>query len=107
MSPAERAGRAAGLDGLRGLAALSVFLVHIWIYSGSSRPVRDSFWDYALFEMRLAVVFFLLLWGADSGSGVRLVSEGDLPLFALFAQNYSLDTILRFNPVTWTLCLEV
>jgi peptidoglycan/LPS O-acetylase OafA/YrhL len=45
MSPAERAGRAAGLDGLRGLAALCVFLVHIWIYSGGTRPVRDNVWD--------------------------------------------------------------
>jgi acetyltransferase len=155
MSPAEGKRRAAGLDGLRGLAALSVFAVHIWIYSGPSRPPRDSFWDYALFEMRLSVVFFFilsgyllyrdfaraalsrdgevdvvsyakrraarilpayyiamigsfaLLWGADASPGVRLVSEGELPLFALFAQNYSIDTILRFNPVTWTLCLEV
>jgi peptidoglycan/LPS O-acetylase OafA/YrhL len=155
MSPAERAGRAAGLDGLRGLAALCVFLVHIWIYSGGTRPVRDNVWDYAIFEMRLTVIFFFilsgyllyrdfaraalrrdgqvevasyakrraarilpayylamigsfaLLWGAGSGVGVRLVEEKELPLFALFAQNYSPDTILRFNPVTWTLCLEV
>jgi peptidoglycan/LPS O-acetylase OafA/YrhL len=38
---------------------------------------------------------------------VRLPDQGDLALFAIFAQNYSRDTILTFNPVTWTLCLEV
>jgi peptidoglycan/LPS O-acetylase OafA/YrhL len=50
---------------------------------------------------------FALLWGAGGTPGVRLPSGGDLPLFAFFAQNYSTHTILTFNPVTWTLCLEV
>jgi peptidoglycan/LPS O-acetylase OafA/YrhL len=36
---------------------------------------------------------------------VRLPAS-DLPLFAVFGQNYSLDTIMRLNPVTWTLCIE-
>ena len=30
----------------------------------------------------------------------------DLPMFALFAQNYSLETIMGINAVTWTLCVE-
>jgi peptidoglycan/LPS O-acetylase OafA/YrhL len=50
---------------------------------------------------------FALLWGAGSTPGVRLPDGGDLALFAFFAQNYSTHTILTFNPVTWTLCLEV
>ena len=29
-----------------------------------------------------------------------------LPFFAAFAQNYSLDTIMGINSVTWTLCVE-
>jgi peptidoglycan/LPS O-acetylase OafA/YrhL len=48
-----------------------------------------------------------LLWGAGGTPGVRLPDQGDLPLFAFFAQNYSSHTILTLNPVTWTLCLEV
>jgi peptidoglycan/LPS O-acetylase OafA/YrhL len=33
-------------------------------------------------------------------------ATGQLPLFALFAQNYSIDTVMQINPVTWTLCVE-
>ena len=44
--------------------------------------------------------------GRQRHPGVRLPDAADLPLFAVFGQNYSLDTIMRLNPVTWTLCLE-
>ena len=38
----------------------------------------------------------------------RLAPQAEqLPLFALFAQNYSIDTVMGINPVTWTLCVEV
>src|SRR5436190_11166693 len=47
-----------------------------------------------------------LLWGGRGTPGIRLPAASDLPLFAVFVQNYSLDTILRLNPVTWTLCVE-
>ena len=37
----------------------------------------------------------------------RLVPQAELlPLFTLFAQNYSIDTVMGINPVTWTLCVE-
>ena len=154
MAPSERARRAAGLDGLRGIAALCVFLVHIWIYTNPSRPPRDDFADFLVWELRLSVVFFFvlsgfllfrdfaravvrdegpadvsgyalrrvarivpayyvglvgavaLLWGATV-EGFRPISTGDLGLFAVFSQNYSADTLLRFNPVLWTLGLEI
>src|SRR4051794_9625896 len=47
-----------------------------------------------------------LLWGGRGTPGIRLPDAADLPLFAVFGQNYSLDTIMRLNPVTWTLCVE-
>src|SRR3954470_1336077 len=47
-----------------------------------------------------------LLWGGAGTPGIRLPEVADLPLFAVFGQNYSLDTIMTLNPVTWTLCLE-
>jgi peptidoglycan/LPS O-acetylase OafA/YrhL len=47
-----------------------------------------------------------LLWGTTT-VGFRPISPGELGLFALFSQNYSADTLLRFNPVLWTLALEV
>ena len=153
-APTDATRRAAGLDGLRGVAALCVVLVHIWIYTHPSRPPRDDFWDYLTFELRLSVVFFFvlsgfllfrdfaraavrrseaadtagyaarrvarivpayyvgllgavaLLWGS-SVEGFREITTGQLGLFALFSQNYSPDTLLRFNPVLWTLGLEV
>jgi len=50
----------------------------------------------------------LALLGPVAGApGVRLPDEGGLTLFVFFAQNYSADTIMKLNPVTWTLCLEV
>lgn len=154
MAPTDATRRAAGLDGLRGVAALCVFLVHIWIYTQPSRPPRDDFWDYLTFELRLSVVFFFvlsgfllfrdfaraavrregpadargygarrvarivpayyvallgaiaLLWGATT-EGFRAIAPEALGFFAVFSQNYSAETLLRFNPVLWTLALEV
>jgi peptidoglycan/LPS O-acetylase OafA/YrhL len=49
----------------------------------------------------------LLLWGGAGTPGIRLPDASQLGLFAVFGQNYSGATILRLNPVTWTLCVEV
>jgi peptidoglycan/LPS O-acetylase OafA/YrhL len=156
MAPSERTRRAAGLDGLRALAALSVLCFHAWLYGfdNPSAVVRTSLFDKVAFEMRLGLIFFFvlsgyllyrgfaratltgdgrvdvrryarrrvarivpaywlatigaiaLLWPASGTPGVRLPAASDLPLFAVFGQNYSLDTIMRLNPVTWTLCVE-
>ena len=35
-----------------------------------------------------------------------LPSANELPAFAVFAQNYSLDTLMQLNPVLWTLSVE-
>jgi peptidoglycan/LPS O-acetylase OafA/YrhL len=47
----------------------------------------------------------LLLYSAVGYSSL-VPSAGQLPLFALFGQNYSMDTVMKINPVTWTLCVE-
>src|SRR5437763_17055473 len=156
MAQSERTRRAAGLDGLRALAALSVLCFHAWLYGfpNPSGVSRDNVFDRVMFEMRLGLVFFfvlsgyllyrafaraalnadgrvdvrryarrrvarivpaywvatlgaiVLLWGGRGTPGIRLPNASDLPLYAIFGQNYSLDTILRLNPVTWTLCAE-
>jgi peptidoglycan/LPS O-acetylase OafA/YrhL len=36
-----------------------------------------------------------------------LPGSSKLPLFAVFAENYSLDTLMQLNPVFWTLGIEV
>src|SRR3954470_10553003 len=58
-------GRLASLDGLRGLAALTVFLFHGWLYT-MPRPdasSRSSLGDYAAHELRLGLVAFFVLSG--------------------------------------------
>jgi peptidoglycan/LPS O-acetylase OafA/YrhL len=157
MSSPERGRRAAGLDGLRALAALSVVCFHVWLYRfpDPTRIRRTGLLDDVLSDFRLGLILFfvlsgyllyrafaraalrgdapvdlgvyalrraarilpayylamlgtfVLLWGANGTPGVRLPQTGDLALFAFFGQNYSTHTILTFNPVTWTLCLEV
>jgi peptidoglycan/LPS O-acetylase OafA/YrhL len=143
---------------MRGVAALAVFGIHLWIYQlpNSMTLRRDSWATTALFEGRIAFVMFFVLSGyllyrafaraalgrgeriwtrgylirraarivpayyaallgsialltlaGDGTPGRRLVSTGDLPLFFLFGQNYSPETLLRLNAATWTLAVEV
>jgi peptidoglycan/LPS O-acetylase OafA/YrhL len=154
----QRDHRQFALDGMRGIAALTVFAIHLWIYQlpNTMTPHRDSWATMALFEGRVAFVMFFVLSGyllyrafaraalgrsdqvsitgylvrraarvgpayyaaiagtlilvslAGEGTpGRRLVDAGKLPLFFLFGQNYSPDTLLKLNAATWTLAVEV
>jgi peptidoglycan/LPS O-acetylase OafA/YrhL len=149
--------RLAEIDGLRGLAALSVLLYHAWLYT---RPKvigarADGLWQPAVHELRLGLVLFFvlsgfllygpwvgaalagerrprlgsylwhraarivpayyvallgsiaLLWGLGAAEGVRLPHPGELPLFFIFAQNYSNGPLMSLDPPMWTLCVEV
>jgi peptidoglycan/LPS O-acetylase OafA/YrhL len=56
--------RLAGLDGLRGLAALYVVMFHCWLYTVKGFPANPGpAWLGWLLYGRLAVVFFLMLSG--------------------------------------------
>jgi acetyltransferase len=149
--------RQSALDGLRGVAALSVFAIHIWIYQLPNTVAlrRDGWGTALLFEGRVAFVMFFVLSGyllyrafaraalgrdlpvsasgylirraarivpayyaalagtlllvstAGNVPGRRLVEGGELPLFFLFGQNYSPETLLKLNAATWTLSVEV
>src|SRR5688500_10004216 len=57
--------RYAALDGLRGIAALTVFAVHVWIYQlpNTVELRRDSWEKLLLFEGRVAFVMFFVLSG--------------------------------------------
>lgn len=75
----EHARRAAGIDGLRAVAALSVLVYHAWLYTlptvdaGSTRTGLD----YALHELRLGLVLFFVLSGfLLYGPWVRSALEG-------------------------------
>ena len=149
--------RYAALDGLRGIAALIVFAIHVWIYQlpNTVELRRDSWEKTLLFEGRVAFVMFFvlsgyllyrafaraalregepvnvrsylvrraarivpayyvailgtlaLLWAAGNVPGRRLVDAAQLPLFFVFGQNYTPDTLLKLNAATWTLAVEV
>jgi peptidoglycan/LPS O-acetylase OafA/YrhL len=153
----ENTPRQSGLDGLRGLAALLVFGVHVWIYQlpNTVELKRDGLGELILFEARVSFVMFFVLSGyllyrpfaraalgkgdpvsvkaylvrraarimpayylaiaatlvligtAGDVPGRRTVESGELPLFAVFAQNYSPHTLLKLNAATWTLAVEV
>jgi peptidoglycan/LPS O-acetylase OafA/YrhL len=155
--PTDKHRRYAALDGLRGVAALMVFWIHVWIYQLPNTVVlrRDSWEKTLLFEGRVAFVMFFVLSGyllyrafaraalregepvnvvsylvrraariapayylailgtlvllaaAGDVPGRRLVDTGQLPLFAVFGQNYTGDTLLKLNAATWTLAVEV
>ena len=157
MSDHQAKRRYAALDGLRGIAALTVFAIHVWIYQlpNTVELRRDSWEKMLLFEGRVAFVMFFVLSGfllyrafvraglgrsapvavgsylvrravriapayylaiagtlallaaAGDVPGRRLVEGADLPLFLVFGQNYSPDTLLKLNAATWTLTVEV
>jgi peptidoglycan/LPS O-acetylase OafA/YrhL len=57
--------RSASLDGMRGLAALSIFVFHGWLYTMPTPDATDrsSVGDYAAHELRLGLVAFFVLSG--------------------------------------------
>lgn len=53
-----------------------------------------------------ACVAGCLLLFAVVGFSDTLPPSSGLPLFAVFAENYSMDTLMKIDPVMWTLCVE-
>lgn len=144
--------RNAAIDGIRGLAALSVLIFHVWLYRDRPPGRSDALLDQIGFALHLGLVCFFVLSGyllyrtfvraalggprPDVGTyAIRRVarivpayyvaifgvlalyaifgpdnitpSARELPLFLVFGQNYSMDTIMQLIPVAWTLCVEV
>ena len=152
--PVTTAGRSRGLDGIRGLAAISVMVYHVWLLRDDrSTGVRHSLFDHILFNAHLGLFLFFVLSGFllyRAFSRVALAADGavnlaqywrhrlvrivpayyvnifgclgvfavvgitalnppwlQFPLFLIFAQNYSMGTLMKINPVLWTLSVEM
>src|ERR1700750_3385474 len=65
MPSSERGRRAAGLDGPRALAALSVVCFHVWLYRfpDPTRIRQSSLFDNVLSDFRLGLILFFVLSG--------------------------------------------
>ena len=55
--------RADGLDGLRGLAAAAVVLLHVWMFSGAQQPWQPDRLDDIVGTFGLALMMFFVLSG--------------------------------------------
>jgi peptidoglycan/LPS O-acetylase OafA/YrhL len=92
-------GRMPGLDGLRGLAALAVVVLHVWMYTEANRPGRSAFVDAVAGELRVAVGLFFVLSGfllvrpwVAAGRGERRAPD----VARFFAKR-----IARIGPAYW------
>ena len=70
--------RLPGLDGLRGLAAIGVVAVHVWMYTENTHGrERWPLLDAAIGELRLGLMFFFVVSGfLLAGPWVRAALEG-------------------------------
>lgn len=64
--------------------------------------------------MRIAPAYYVcllacvaLLWSVDGTPGVRLPPIEELPLFLVFAQNLSENSVMTLDPPMWSLAVEV
>jgi peptidoglycan/LPS O-acetylase OafA/YrhL len=90
MPSSERGRRAAGLDGLRALAALSVVCFHVWLYRfpDPTRIRRTGVFDDVLSDFRLGLILFFVLSGyllyrGFARAALRRDAPVDLGLYAL------------------------
>jgi len=90
MPSSERGRRAAGLDGLRALAALSVVCFHVWLYRfpDPTRIRRTGVFDDVLSDFRLGLILFFVLSGyllyrGFARAALRRAAPVDLGLYAL------------------------
>src|SRR3954451_12829678 len=88
------------LDGLRGLAALAVVVLHVWMYTDANwpEPGRTDVLDRVIGELRIAVVLFFVL------SGFLLAQpwvHGKTPSLG----RYALRRFARIAPAYWAAVL--
>lgn len=141
------------LDALRGLAALGIVVLHVWMFDyGDAHRPEKGFTELFIGELRLGVPLFFVLSGfllyrpfvASALDGrapqqlrryaIRRAARilpaywlallaaffllrhldhpsqatwSELPVHALFLQNYFVETLKDLDPPMWTLAVEV
>lgn len=91
--------RLAGVDGLRGLAALAIVLLHTWMYTGARDPGHSALLDAVIGEMRLGVTYFFALSGfLLARPWVRAALDGRA---GPVASTYALHRAARLLPAYW------
>jgi peptidoglycan/LPS O-acetylase OafA/YrhL len=104
VRPACGTHRLAGLDALRGLAALSIAILHVWLYTTTTSVDRSGFAEAAAHELRLALPLFFVLSGFLIYRGwVASVLERRPPPSL---RRYAAARVRRLGPGAWA-CLLV
>jgi peptidoglycan/LPS O-acetylase OafA/YrhL len=92
-------GRLHPLDGLRGLAALGVVLLHAWMYTGANAPDRSLTLDRWMGELRVCVLLFFVLSGFLLAKPWVAAARGEREAPAL--GRYALRRLARIAPAYW------
>ena len=98
----EGSARLGALDGLRGLAALGIVVLHVWMFdhgdaNGGFNP--QSVEDMAMNELRLGVVLFFVLSGFLLYRPFLAAARGERPFPAL--RSYARRRAARLLPAYW------
>jgi peptidoglycan/LPS O-acetylase OafA/YrhL len=88
-----------GLDGLRGLAALAVVVLHVWMYTEANTAGRSVVVDAALGELRVAVGLFFVLSGFLLARPWIAAGRGEHPRPDV--GRYAVRRIARIGPAYW------
>lgn len=91
--------RLSGLDGLRGLAALAVVCLHVWMYTEAHRPGRSDLVDAVVGEFRVAVGLFFVLSGFLLARPWVAAARGERPMPSL--GRFAVRRVARIVPAYW------
>ncbi|HEX6232817.1 MAG TPA: acyltransferase [Jiangellaceae bacterium] len=105
-APTPAVGRLTGIEGLRAVAAGSIVVYHVWLYSSPSGPVDAGYLSrFALPHLPVGVTLFFALSGYLLYRPVvsSLLANGHVPN----VRNYLRNRALRILPAYWVILVAV